>query len=73
MPTYLLDKNVIRRSIEGIARAQRGEPPIINNFYTHHTTLDHRLRAITQQLLVPFQHARLPELWQPTKALAELP
>lgn len=47
--------------------------PFINNFYTHHATLDRRLRAITQQLLVPFQHARLPELWQPTKALAELP
>lgn len=47
--------------------------PFINNFYTHQTTLERRLQAMTQQLLVPFRYASLPELWQPTKALAELP
>jgi hypothetical protein len=46
--------------------------PFVNNFYTHKTTLNRRLRAMTRQLPVPFQHASLPELWQPTKALAEL-
>jgi hypothetical protein len=45
---------------------------LINNFYTHRTTLNRRLRAMTQQLPVPFRHASLPELWQPTKGLAEL-
>jgi hypothetical protein len=44
----------------------------INNFYTHRTTLNRRLRAMTQQLSVPFRHTGLPELWQPTKALAGL-
>ena len=26
MPSYLLDKNVVRRTVEGIARIQRGDP-----------------------------------------------
>jgi hypothetical protein len=46
--------------------------PFINNFYTHRATLNRRLGAMTRQLPVPFRHASLPELWQPTKALAEL-
>ena len=45
----------------------------INNFYAHQATLVRRLRAMTRQLPIPFRHASLPELWQPTKALAELP
>jgi len=47
--------------------------PFINNFHTHRATLERRLGAMTQQLSAPFRHASLPELWQPTKALAELP
>lgn len=174
MPAYLLDKNVVRRTIEGIARVQRGEPlrpdqavcltllhasaqdwftayitpqslhilerltardevrdfldeveiiqvgryarrwarrlrehgftredanvlslatfgtdsaggilgvdavvtldlSFISNFYNHRTTLERRLRAMTQQLPIPFRHAGLPELWQLTQALARLP
>ena len=46
--------------------------PFINNFHTHKTTLNRRLRAMTRQLPAPFRHASLPELWQPTRALAEL-
>ena len=85
MPAYLLDKSVARRTLEGLARVRRSQPlypeqvvcltllyPFINNFHTHKTALNRRLRAMTQQLPVPFRHASLPELWQPTKALAEL-
>jgi len=46
--------------------------PLINNFHTHKTALNRRLRAMTRQLPTPFRHASLPELWQPTRALAEL-
>ena len=46
--------------------------PLINNFHTQGTALDHRLRAMTRQLPAPYRHASMPELWQPTKALAEL-
>jgi hypothetical protein len=45
----------------------------VNNFRTHKATLNGRLRAMTQQLPVPFRHASLPELSQPAKVLAELP
>ncbi len=47
--------------------------PLTNNFYHHRSTLEKRLRAMTQQLRVPYHRAALPELWQPGKALAELP
>ncbi|MFQ5872779.1 MAG: hypothetical protein ACE5JL_03120 [Dehalococcoidia bacterium] len=47
--------------------------PLINNFYTHQATLGRRLRAMTRQLSAPFHRASLPEVWQPSEALAELP
>ena len=59
-------------SILGVDAVITLDLPFINNFHTHKTTLDHRLRAMTRQLPVPFRYASLPELWQPTKALAEL-
>jgi hypothetical protein len=46
--------------------------PFINNFHAQRITLNRRLRAMTRQLPGPFRYVSLPELWQPTKALAEL-
>jgi predicted nucleic acid-binding protein len=59
-------------SILGVDAVITLDLPFINNFHTRKATLNHRLRAMTQQLPVPFRHASLPALWQPTKALAEL-
>lgn len=106
MPAYLLDKNVVRRTIEGIARVQRGAP--LRSEQAVCLTLLHAgaqarcTVSITPQSLHILERLsardevrdvldevevirvgryarrwarrlRVPELWQPLTALAELP
>src|SRR5437870_2619578 len=45
--------------------------PLINHFYTQHTTITRRLQAMTQQLQVPYREAKLPSLQTVAQALGE--
>ena len=67
MPNYLLDKNVVRRTIEGIAQAQRGEPIRPDRsacLVLLHAAVQHRFGAyITPQSLHVLQQlAAQPEV-----------
>jgi hypothetical protein len=82
MPAYLLDKSVVRRTIEGLAQAYRNQ--LLRPDQAACLTLlcagvqDRFTAYITPQSLHIMErlsardYASLPELWQPTKALAEL-
>lgn len=59
-------------SILGVDAVVTLDLAFINHFYVQHEVLTRRLRAMTQQLTIPFRNALLPELWQVSQALVEL-
>lgn len=55
--------------ILGVHQLLTYDIPMINGFQSYHSTLEHRLKVMTEQLPLPFNQAALPEIMTPDQVL----